>query len=294
MSDENRKELFFPYYVNQGRLLDIYAILNGGYSEYEELTEETAKTANKNAKGTVNISTGFKLFKISSDVSGEYQNKNSNSNSATVKKVQTITSILSIVLDELKNKSYLKDIADCKTGSFIALPVNLQINSVKNMIDELTEVMKLISDIGKLGISTGVKNSDLKNYENIAKSLKSFVNSEEIIYECADFAITGNIMDMHYYQGSKSDIINTDIMCLAQVKKVFPNGTELMKDNKMGIFKDASIKNNLIDMIKGINENDAIEFSSIAVTGVYDKPVYQIEIIALYQSELNEVFSNDL
>lgn len=38
-------------------------------------------------------------------------------------------------------------------------------------------------------------------------------------------------------------------------------------------------------MIKGINENDAIEFSSTAVIGIYDKPVYQIEIIALYQSE---------
>ena len=47
-------------------------------------------------------------------------------------------------------------------------------------------------------------------------------------------------------------------------------------------------------MIKGINENDLIELSSMAVTGIYDKPVYQIEIIALYQSELNEVFSNDL
>lgn len=35
--EENRK-LFFPYYINQGRLLDIYAILNDGYSEYSEIT----------------------------------------------------------------------------------------------------------------------------------------------------------------------------------------------------------------------------------------------------------------
>lgn len=37
MNDIAKKEIFFPYYVNQGRLLDICAILNGGYSEYSEL-----------------------------------------------------------------------------------------------------------------------------------------------------------------------------------------------------------------------------------------------------------------
>lgn len=31
--------VFFPYYVNQNRLLDIYAILNKGFSEYEEIKE---------------------------------------------------------------------------------------------------------------------------------------------------------------------------------------------------------------------------------------------------------------
>lgn len=33
--------VFFPYYVNQNRLLDIYAILNRGFSEYEEIKEES-------------------------------------------------------------------------------------------------------------------------------------------------------------------------------------------------------------------------------------------------------------
>ena len=37
MKTEKQKELFFPYYINQGRLLDIYAILNNGYSEYSEI-----------------------------------------------------------------------------------------------------------------------------------------------------------------------------------------------------------------------------------------------------------------
>ena len=36
--NDKKLDLFFPYYINQGRLLDIYAILNGGYSEYTEIT----------------------------------------------------------------------------------------------------------------------------------------------------------------------------------------------------------------------------------------------------------------
>ena len=42
MSKEKKDEqieLFFPYYVNQERLLYIYAILNGGYSEFSEVTQ---------------------------------------------------------------------------------------------------------------------------------------------------------------------------------------------------------------------------------------------------------------
>ena len=41
------KDLFFPYYVNRGRLLDIYAILNNGYSEYEELSYSSSSENKK-------------------------------------------------------------------------------------------------------------------------------------------------------------------------------------------------------------------------------------------------------
>lgn len=283
--EENRKELFFPYYINQGRLMDIYAILNNGYSEYEELTFENSIERAKDAKGNLSATGGFKLFKISGEASIDTSKITGNTNGTTVKKVQTISSVLSLVIKELKEKRYIKDVKNAKAGSFICLPVNLKINSIKNMIDELIDMMKLISDISKTGVSTGIKQSDLKIYENIAKSLKSLINSEEIVSECDDYAVTGNISESNYYQGNKSDIIDTDIMCLAQVKKVFPNGTELMKNNKMGLFKDESVKQSLISGIKEMNQNDDFNFSSTAITEIKNKPVYQIEIIALYQSE---------
>ena len=50
---ENKKtdsiELFFPYYVNQSRLVDIYSILNGGYSEYSEITTAVSAEKSKGA-----------------------------------------------------------------------------------------------------------------------------------------------------------------------------------------------------------------------------------------------------
>lgn len=59
---EKTTELFFPYYVNQGRLLDLYAILNGGYSEYIELTTAVGMEYTKSLKTEASVHVGFKLF----------------------------------------------------------------------------------------------------------------------------------------------------------------------------------------------------------------------------------------
>src|SRR5699024_6989834 len=99
MSDrENkREELFFPYYVNQGRLIDIYAILNNGYSEYSEIT--TAIGDEKTKKGEMNISanSGFKIFNFGGSALAEREKTDSKMHENKEKKVQTVTSVLSIV-----------------------------------------------------------------------------------------------------------------------------------------------------------------------------------------------------
>ena len=88
---------FFPYYVNQGRLLDIYVILNSGYSEYSEITTAINENTTKGAKADTSASIGFKLFNIGGKLSGELEKANGASNENKEKKVQTVTSILSIV-----------------------------------------------------------------------------------------------------------------------------------------------------------------------------------------------------
>ena len=85
------------------------------------------------------------------------------------------------------------------------------------------------------------------------------------------------------YQAVRADIIGTDLTCLAQVKRVFPYGTELMKNTIVTKIRDVVAKQSLIDAMSDIADGSAFDFEAIAVSSIQDKPVYQLEIIALYQ-----------
>ena len=141
--EEPRVKLFFPYYANQGRLLDIYAILNGGYSEYAEIS--TAISNAKSMSGKVNgtTSVGFKLFNLGFNASANATKANSQLKENKERKIQTVTSVLSIVESTLSAKGYLHDIKQSNPGDFVCLPVNLSINSIKSFFSESLEVMDI-------------------------------------------------------------------------------------------------------------------------------------------------------
>lgn len=284
MEEKESLSLFFPYYINQGRLLDLYAILNGGYSEYSEITTAVSSEKSKSGKAETSASGGFKLFNLGVTASGSMQAINGLTNENKEKKVQTVTSILSIVTSLLKNKGYIVDIENAKVGQFICLPVVLSINSIKSLLGECAELVKLSGNMQKLGVQ--VKNAEKKNTDNINNILKTIqilFGGEEILFETEKFAIIGNIVDEHLYQGIRADIIGSNLTCFAQVKRIFPNGTQLMKNTIFTKIKDVSAKEKLIDGFKELVDGDAFEFEAVAVSSIKDKPVYQIEIIALYQ-----------
>ena len=108
-------------------------------------------------------------------------------------------------------------------------------------------------------------------------------DGEEILYQTDDYAIIGNILDSNLYQSVRADLIGTELTCLAQVKRVFPGGTELMKNTIFTKIKDNTAKQKLIDSVQQIAKANIFDFEAIAVTSIQDKPVYQLEIIALYQ-----------
>ena len=280
---ETKVELFFPYYINQSRLLDIYAILNGGYSEYAEITTGISSEKTKSGKLNGQISGGFKLVNLGGTLDGELAKTNGESRENREKKVQTITSILSMVKTSLADKGYLVDLLKSEPGNFVCLPVNLQINSIKSLLTEMTDILKLITNMQKVGAQIQSNKQDTKKYEDILKSIQILFAGEEILFETDEFAITGNILDENLYQGNRSDLINVNLTCLAQVKRVFPDGTELMKNTIFTKIKDTVSKDSLITSVQGLTSGNIFDFEATAVSSIKDKPVYQLEIIALYQ-----------
>ena len=283
MSD-NKTELFFPYYVNQGRLLDLYAILNGGYSEYEEVT--TAITDSKIKSGEMKISgnAGFKIFNFGISAEGIKNVGKESSDETKERKVQTVTSVLSIVKSKLKDKQYIHDILEASPGDFIRMPVTLSINSIKYLMDEVSEIMGLLNGLSKGGINVeGISKNDTKEWSSIIKSMKIMFSGEEMLYETENYAVIGNINDTHLYQAVRADLVGTEMKCLAQVKRVFPEGTELMKNTIFSKLTDDRAKIEFINSMEELANGESFKFEAKAVSSIEGKPVYQLEIIALYQ-----------
>lgn len=281
--EDTKKELFFPYYINQGRLLDIYAILNGGYSEYAEISTAISAEKTKNGQFEMDAKGGFKVLNFGGDVSANLGNSNTQSTENKEKKVQTITSVLSLIKTTLKESGYLHEILQSNPGDFVCLPVVLSINSIKSLLSEISNLLKLSESMQRIGASISGVGKNNTEYEKILKTMQSLFEGEEIIYQTDDYAITGNIVDANLYQAVRADIIGTHLNCLAQVKRVFPQGTQLMKNTIFSKIMDQKSKKKLIDAISSIANGDVFSFDSIAVPSIDNKPVYQLEIIALYQ-----------
>lgn len=278
-------DLFFPYYVNQGRLLDIYAILNGGYSEYTEITSAVSSEKSKTNKGQATANVGFKLFNFGGEVSFEREGgkKDASQRENHEKKVQTVTSILSIVKATLSEKKLIVDLIESKPGQFVLLPVCLSINSIRSVISEMSDLMKLATDMQKLGANIKGAGKNTNNYDSTLKSLQVLFEGEEILYQTDDYAIIGTISDANLYQSSRADIIGAEMMCLAQVKRVYPEGTDLTKNTLFSRIKDEQSKQSFIQAIENVSDSNAFDFEAVAVSSIKGKPVYQLEIISLYQ-----------
>ena len=280
---KSEMEIIFPYYINQKRLLDIYSILNNGYSEYSEITTSLSKENGKDSRIKVNAGVGFKLLSIGAETEANFRSDDNQENRNTEKKVQTVTSVLNLVRMQLKKNNFLCKAEDAKAGSFIEIPVKLKINSIKSLLSEMTELMKLINGMQKLGVDPVKKLPENKDMESVLKSVQVMFAGEEIVFETANYAIVGNIIDEFLYQSTRADLIGTDLICLAQVKRVHPEGAELMRNTIFTKIRDANAKNNLIREISKITEGNVFDFEASAVSSIRNKPVYELEIIALYQ-----------
>ncbi|HJG30553.1 MAG TPA: hypothetical protein K8U80_04055 [Collinsella ihuae] len=293
MSNKYAEELFFPYYINQSRLLDLYAILNGGYTEYEEINASSEATNKKSGSAKVEGS-GFKIFRIGGGLSGTIEGGSNEASSSSTKIVQTTTSMLGIVISALNDRGYVRDIASANAGSFIIVPVVLKINSIKSLINEAKALLELSEKMQAVGTKTSgkTKSETLEQVKQIAGVCRELFGAEEIICETDSYALVGTISDEHLYQAVRADIIRTELRCLAQVKRVFPEGTQLMKNTIFTKIRDTSSKKALIESMRALSDNGNFEYECDAIPEIVDKPVYQLEIVALYQSSVPHNSSN--
>ena len=287
MKDTSEESMLFPFYINQERLLDIYAILNGGYAEYEEVSINVIDARKKagNIKGEAGG--GFRLFKIGSTVVGSIENSNSESTILNSKKVQTPTSMLNLVVEILNEHGYIKTIKDVTVGSFVVVPATMKINSIKSLINEALELTELSGKMQELDKNKSSSNKNNKNLINNLKKIsgitKELFGSEEIVCDTENYALVGTISDAHLYQAVRADIIGAELQCLAQVKGVFPNGTSLMKNTIFTKLNDKDSKADLITSLHDLINNSKYTYESEVIPEIEGKPVYQLEVIALYQ-----------
>ncbi len=222
------------------------------------------------------------MFKIGGARADGKESSNADSTTLSVKKIQTIPSILKIVIDELRDKKILKDIQNSHEGDFVEIEsVSFQLNSIKALIEEVDEIIKLIPNLNTNNQNNS--KNDISSFKKIANSIKIICNGEEMLFKDDNYAVVGNYYKDCLYQATKSDIFNNKFRCLCQIKRKHDNGTSLMKNTIFTQIKGKEAKDKIINSIVEYCQKSAITFNSIVESEIENKPVFEIEIIALYK-----------
>lgn len=285
------KAIFFPYYVNQPRLLDVFAILNGGFSEYEELQTCEASTTKKTASAKAEA--GFTLFRLGAGAEYAKENLGMDEGRFAERKVHTTTSMLKLVLDELDGRGYLREIKSAKPGDFVVVPVCLRINSIKSLIDEAIELAELGDKLKNLNGESGTRKSntdtakaDISKLKKIGNAVRELFESEEMVSTDKEYAIVANIDDRHLYQSSRQDLVDGQLMCLGQVRRVHSKGAKLLRNTvytKFAKMHGSEASQAIIDSLTSLTSSVGYSFGSDVITEIEEKPVYEMEIVALFQ-----------
>lgn len=285
MKVTKKKLIFTPYYINQSRLFDLYALLNGGYNEYSEIMESVSQNNKSNVEAEINGTlSGFKMFNFGGSVGGSNNKESGTLEKHSHRMVQTTASMLSIVIDELASNDYISKINDSKAGSFINIPVEFRINSFRHLMNEVDNFMDLYYLIENMNNHSKAKNKKNKEFGQVKTIIDKMFSGDELLYETDEYAVIANIYDEHLYQSNKTDIIGCKLQCLGQIKRIFPYGTKLMKNTTFNKLSDQELERQLLHAIEGLTNQQSISFDSIPVTNISNKIVYQIEIIALFQT----------
>ena len=294
MSKDEKTEgtVFFPYYVNQPRLIDLFSLLNDGYSEYEEISVNSDKGVKTGKRADAQIQGGFKLFNLGGNAGVSREKNVSASRASTEKRVQTVPSMLGLTIKAMKTRGLLivegfESPENITTGAFVLPYVKLKINSVKSFMTEMEDLLKLANNMtafasDQVNGKRSAKNTDLDQMKTMNEVVKQLVGTEEVISLSDKFALVGNIYDDNLYQASRQDLIGTDLRCLAQVKRIFIDGAPLLRNTMFAKLNNPKAKEEFVKTFERFSDGDVYNFEATVVTQIQNKPVYELELVALY------------
>lgn len=286
-SQETLKHLVYPYYVNQPRLIDLSAVLLGGYTSYEEIGFQNDFIKHQDAKGKVNASNRlFSLFNIGAEAALDIERDDHESTKRTIQKVQTAASLLSAVLAELRTRKLIHSLDDAKPGFLVDFEFEPRINSAKAVIDELIQLQSLSEKLQNTGNNSGGKSKGSKTKNNLdmmASSIRELFDAEEIVGDLSDCAVVGLIDDTNLYLSRRDDVLDKQLRCFATLKQIYPEGTTLLKNSIFSRIGSRELKAEFCNALKQFAEEGFYEFNSSIIMEITDKPVYEVDIIAMYQ-----------
>jgi len=288
---------FTPHYINQARLFDIYSILNRGYSTFEEISVSNVESSKNEVKGRANGSGNFlRLFSLSIGVEGSREKESGAQSASTINKVQTVASILGNVKEQMRDKGYLKSNLDNpRLGDFIDIPCTLKLNSLRKAFDVFEDIVGLSlafnnngnnkkpnsKSSGNANNGTSDKLPSKKEIESMRKSLALFMGDSEVLCETKEYALLSNISEQNLYYSGLEDILNTDVRCFAQIKRIHPDGASLLRNTTLARIKNPDMKQEFLGDLLLLFENDDFDFDVDCKSEIIGKPVYELEIISL-------------
>lgn len=152
---------------------------------------------------------------------------------------------------------------------------------------ETEDLLKLGNSItvftsGQTNNRKPAKGSPLDQMQQMQGIVKELVGAEEVVYTADTYALVGNIYDENLYQSSRRDLIGTDLRCFAQVKRVFESGAPLLRNTIFAKLNDQKSKEELISAFRQLAKDSSYQFEADVAFEIKDKPVYELELIALY------------
>lgn len=141
---------FFPYYINIGRIIDIYATISKGYTEYEEvlIEKEMSRRKSKGLKGNHT----FKWFSVEGEI--ESHTEDSSKETSKSKRIHTVASLLNCTIESLCRKGKVFSLIDPSGDENNAVTIASQ--------SECGDIVIFTGDLALTETPRGARNDDDK------------------------------------------------------------------------------------------------------------------------------------